>query len=83
MGLERNSSYHVLTTYIPYGMIVCVSWAAFWIKQKDSLLRIGITLVTLLTLSAKSATINEALPAVAYTKVVFLFFAQQIDKYIT
>ena len=64
-------------------MIVCVSWAAFWIKQKDSLLRIGITLVTLLTLSAKSATINEALPAVAYTKVVFLFFAQQIDKYIT
>jgi hypothetical protein len=53
-------------------MILIISWAPFWLKQKDTLARLGITLVTLFMASAKAADINESVPNVAYTKACFL-----------
>eukprot|EP00091_Calanus_sinicus_P018980 TRINITY_DN4541_c0_g1_i3.p1 TRINITY_DN4541_c0_g1~~TRINITY_DN4541_c0_g1_i3.p1 ORF type:complete len:363 (-),score=47.86 TRINITY_DN4541_c0_g1_i3:101-1189(-) len=70
LTLKRASSPYVLTEYVPYAMIVIISWAPFWLKQKDSLARIGITLATLFMASAKAAAINNVLPSVAYTKAI-------------
>jgi hypothetical protein len=78
LTLKRESSPYVATEYIPYSMIVSVSWAPFWLKQKDTLARIGITLVTLFMASAKAADINESLPNVAYTKVLCLLHSYYI-----
>eukprot|EP00092_Neocalanus_flemingeri_P035717 GFUD01038888.1.p1 GENE.GFUD01038888.1~~GFUD01038888.1.p1 ORF type:complete len:404 (+),score=52.81 GFUD01038888.1:37-1212(+) len=67
---ERAYSIHVLTIYIPYIMMVTVSWASFWVKQTDTLARIGINLGMLVMASAKAEKIAEGLPAVAYTKAI-------------
>jgi len=70
LNMMRNSSLPVLTVYIPYTMLLCVVYTVFWLKQGESLLRIGITLVMLLTATAKQETINQELPPMAYTKSI-------------
>merc|ERR1711970_1344547 len=68
--LERASSYHVVTMYIPYSMLVCLSWLAFWVDQKNILTRVVITLSVLLIMLEKSERGLEKVPNVAYTKAV-------------
>jgi len=70
LTMTRHSSYQVLTIYIPYTMVIVVSYSVFWLHQTNSLARLGISLCSLLTVAAKSALINMALPPVSYTKVV-------------
>jgi len=70
LTLTRHSSYQVLTIYIPYTMVILVSYSVFWLQQTDSLARLGISLSSLLTVSAKSALINLSLPPMSYTRVV-------------
>ena len=50
-------------------MIVILTWFTFWLKQRDSLLKVGMNLLLLLWIVTKNDDISEALPKVAYTKV--------------
>ena len=68
-GLKSEPSFHIVTVYIPYIMMIAVSFTSFWLKQKDTLTRIGINLVMLFMASTKSEKIMVTLPNVAYTKV--------------
>jgi len=68
--LARPYSNHILITYIPYMMIVILTWFTFWLKQRDSLLKVGINLLLLLWIVTKNNDISEGLPKVAYTKAI-------------
>ena len=67
-GLHQLS-YYVFTIYIPTFMTVCVSWMSFWLDHKSAPARVALTITTLLAMSTTTASINNSLPPVAYTKV--------------
>ena len=62
-------SYFLFTIYIPTFMTVCVSWMSFWLDHKSAPARVMLTITTLLAMSTTTASINNSLPPVAYTKV--------------
>ena len=31
--LDRQNGYHILQTYIPTMLMVCMSWVSFWLEQ--------------------------------------------------
>ena len=67
--LTRAYGSHILMTYVPYMMMVILTWFTFWLKPSDSMLKVGINLLILLWIVMKSDSLNQALPKVAYTKV--------------
>ena len=69
MQFKRQLSYYVFTIYIPTFMTVCVSWMSFWLDHKSAPARVMLTITTLLAMSTTTASINNSLPPVAYTKV--------------
>lgn len=84
LTFERQFSYYLLTIFIPTCILVIVSWLSFWIDPGAAPARVALGVTTLLTMSTKTASINAALPPVAYTKAVdvwtgvctfFVFFA--------
>ena len=56
-------------------MTVCVSWMSFWLDHKSAPARVMLTITTLLAMSTTTASINNSLPPVAYTKVNQSFMA--------
>merc|ERR1719233_2838005 len=70
LTLGRSSSYQVLTIYIPYTMFLCVAYTVFWLRQRESLLRLGIAVAMLLSAASKQEMINQELPPKAYAKSV-------------
>merc|ERR1719244_1436395 len=68
--LARAYGNHILITYIPYTMIVILTWFTFWLKLRDSVLKVGINLLLLLWIATKNDSISKALPKVAYTKAI-------------
>jgi len=82
--LQRESSYYIMTIYVPSVMLVTVSWLSFWLDPSQVLAKLFMGVSTLLTMSVQTASINRSLPPVAYTKaidtwtgvcVMFLFVA--------
>ena len=82
---KRQFSYYLITIYVPGCMLVIVSWVNFWLDPKVghnitiyfSILvlqavpaRVALGVTTLLTMSTQTASINSALPPVAYTKAI-------------
>ena len=65
---KRQFSYYLITIYVPGCMLVIVSWVNFWLDPKAVPARVALGVTTLLTMSTQTASINSALPPVAYTK---------------
>jgi len=51
-------------------MLVIVSWVSFWLDPHAVPARVALGVTTLLTMSTQTASINSALPPVAYTKAI-------------
>jgi len=68
--LTRAYGSHILMTYVPYMMMVIITWFTFWLKPSDSTVKVGINLLILLWITMKSDSLNQALPKVAYTKAI-------------
>ena len=67
---KRQFSYYLITIYVPGCMLVIVSWVNFWLDPKAVPARVALGVTTLLTMSTQTASINSALPPVAYTKAI-------------
>ena len=51
-------------------MLVIVSWVSFWLDPNAVPARVSLGVTTLLTMSTQTASINNSLPPVAYTKAI-------------
>ena len=51
-------------------MLVTVSWVSFWLDPNAVPARVSLGVTTLLTMSTQTASINNSLPPVAYTKAI-------------
>lgn len=65
---ERETSYYLMTVYIPVTMLVIVSWLGFFIGVNDQFLKSIISLLCLSTLMLALTVLNKELPRVSYTK---------------
>ena len=67
---KRQFSYYMITIYVPGCMLVIVSWVSFWLDPHAVPARVALGVTTLLTMSTQTASINNSLPPVAYTKAI-------------
>ena len=67
---KREFSYYLITIYVPCCMLVIVSWVSFWLDPNAVPARVSLGVTTLLTMSTQTASINNSLPPVAYTKAI-------------
>ena len=67
---KRQFSYYLITIYVPGCMLVVVSWVSFWLDPHAVPARVALGVTTLLTMSTQTASINNSLPPVAYTKAI-------------
>ena len=70
LTFKREFSYYLLTIYVPCCMLVIVSWVSFWLDPNAVPARVSLGVTTLLTMSTQTASINNSLPPVAYTKAI-------------
>ncbi len=77
---KRQFSYYLITIYVPGCMLVVVSWVSFWLDPHAVPARVALGVTTLLTMSTQTASINSALPPVAYTKAIDVWQASNCQS---
>ncbi|XP_045111698.1 glutamate-gated chloride channel alpha-like isoform X2 [Portunus trituberculatus] len=70
VALKRRISYHLMNTFLPSGLFVCVSWLTFLVPADQIPGRMVLTITTLLTLVSMFAAVREESPKVSYAKAV-------------
>ncbi|XP_071526959.1 gamma-aminobutyric acid receptor subunit pi-like [Panulirus ornatus] len=68
--LTRRISYHLMNTFLPSGLFVCVSWLTFLVPVDQVPGRMVLTITTLLTLVSMFAAVRQESPKVSYAKAV-------------
>jgi len=58
MSVRRKLSYHVVQTYVPSVLLVLITWLCFILPDSMIEARIGISMTTLLTLTAMFSSIR-------------------------
>ena len=79
LTFKREFSYYLLTIYVPCCMLVIVSWVSFWLDPNAVPARVSLGVTTLLTMSTQTASINNSLPPVAYTKAIDVWTGVRIN----
>lgn len=66
--------------YIPFVLLVTLSWLSLWIRSEEKCLRLGLLLVILYLMFNISHEVNEMLPPVSYTKAsdVWIGFCESL-----
>ncbi|KAI8798227.1 gamma-aminobutyric acid-grated chloride-ion channel/receptor, zeta subunit, partial [Biomphalaria glabrata] len=68
--LTRNVGFYIVQMYIPSMLIVMLSWISFWLNSNSVPGRVSLGLLTVLTMTTQSSSVNAALPRVSYTKAI-------------
>ncbi|XP_064609324.1 glycine receptor subunit alpha-2-like [Liolophura sinensis] len=73
--LERDHGYFILQVYIPSALIVLLSWVSFFLNVDAVPARISLGVLTVLTLTTQSSTLQASLPQVSYVKALDAWLA--------
>ncbi len=63
---ERYISYYLWQVVLPLGVVVMMSWSAFWLSRRDVGARIGVATSSVLTLIAHRFVLASLLPRLPY-----------------
>lgn len=63
---ERHISYYLWQVVLPLGVVVVMSWSAFWLGRRDVAARIGVATSSVLTLIAHRFILASLLPRLPY-----------------
>jgi len=66
VGLQRQTGYYVIKVLMPLVLIVCMSWAVFWIDPKVLPAQISVSASAILTLIAFQFSLGYLLPRLSY-----------------
>jgi hypothetical protein len=81
---RRQTQYYYLKVLLPLVLIVCMSWAAFWIDPENAGSQIGVATSSMLTLIAYRFMLGNLVPKVAYmTRLDYFILASTILVFIT
>ncbi|KAL5012323.1 hypothetical protein ScPMuIL_010874 [Solemya velum] len=73
--LARNIGHYIIQMYIPSFLIVMLSWVSFWLNVGSVPGRVSLGVLSVLTISTQSSSVNAALPQVSYTKAIDIWMA--------
>ncbi|KAK3099763.1 hypothetical protein FSP39_009232 [Pinctada imbricata] len=73
--LGRNILYYLVQMYIPSILVVMLSWISFWLNTNAVPGRISLGVLTVLTMTQQSSTVNASLPRVSYTKAIDIWMS--------
>ncbi|XP_060600728.1 glycine receptor subunit alpha-3-like isoform X2 [Ruditapes philippinarum] len=73
--LVRNIGYYVIQMYVPSLLIVMLSWLSFWLNVNSIPGRVTLGVLSVLTISTQSTSVNASLPRVSYTKAIDVWMA--------
>lgn len=73
--LVRNIGYYVIQMYVPSLLIVMLSWLSFWLNVNSIPGRVTLGVLSVLTISTQSSSVNASLPRVSYTKAIDIWMA--------
>ncbi|XP_045204896.2 glycine receptor subunit alpha-2-like [Mercenaria mercenaria] len=73
--LVRNIGYYVIQMYVPSLLIVTLSWLSFWLNVNSIPGRVTLGVLSVLTISTQSSSVNASLPRVSYTKAIDVWMA--------
>ncbi|CAL1267169.1 unnamed protein product [Larinioides sclopetarius] len=65
---QRKIGFYMIQLYIPFLLLVALSWLSFWIPPKMIALRLPLLLVVLYLMTNIGSGISERIPPVSYTK---------------
>ncbi|BFZ24039.1 hypothetical protein BsWGS_27078 [Bradybaena similaris] len=68
--MSRNVWFYMVQMYVPSILIVMLSWISFWLTVNSVPGRISLGLLTVLTMTTQSSSVNASLPRVSYTKAI-------------
>jgi hypothetical protein len=81
---RRHVWYYALKVLLPLALIVCMSWAAFWIDPENAASQIGVATSSMLTLIAYRFMLGNLLPKVAYmTRLDYFILGSTMLVFIT
>jgi hypothetical protein len=81
---HRQIQYYYLNVLVPLVLIVCMSWAAFWIDPENSGSQIGVATSSILTLIAYRFMLGNLLPKLGYmTRLDYFILASTILVFVT
>ena len=63
---ERYVTYYIWQVILPLGVVVVMSWAAFWVGRDNVGVRIGVATSSILTLIAQRFVLAHLLPRLPY-----------------
>lgn len=61
--------------YIPSILVVMLSWISFWLNVNAVPGRIALGVLTVLTMTTQSSSVNASLPRVSYTKAIDIWMS--------
>ena len=70
---ERSTSYYLWKVFVPLCLIVCASWAVFWIDPKQLGIRTGIGTAMMITIIAFLFSMQQILPQIDYLTRMDIF----------
>jgi len=78
---ERLIGNHLIKTYVPTFLIVCLSWFSFWMGMDAIPGRISLLVTAMLTLVTMFSGFNKDVPPVTYIKVTLDKLCVLDDKF--
>ncbi|OXA44653.1 glycine receptor subunit alphaZ1 [Folsomia candida] len=70
LQMRRNINYHFVQTCLPSILLILITWLCFLLPPDMVEVRIGISMTTLLTLTAMFGAVREQSPQVSYTMAI-------------
>lgn len=71
---ERQIGHHLIQTFAPSALVVCLSWFSFWLGLDAIPGRVTLLVTCMLTLVTMFTGLRADIPPVAYVKVRLLNF---------
>uniref|UniRef100_A0A1I8IYR8 Gamma-aminobutyric acid receptor subunit alpha-6 n=1 Tax=Macrostomum lignano TaxID=282301 RepID=A0A1I8IYR8_9PLAT len=72
--MRRSFGFYLMNTYAPFTLMVCISWAGFWIDARATPARVTISFLTVLAVVTQNAGAQmTGMPRVSYAKAIDLF----------
>lgn len=68
--IRRDIGYFFIQVFVPSILVVMLSWVSFWINIDGAPARVSLGLLTVLTTTTQSVSINDQMPRVSYIKAI-------------
>ncbi|GFR07984.1 glutamate-gated chloride channel [Trichonephila clavata] len=75
LQMKRQYGYYLTQIFVPFVLLVAVSWLSLWLDARAVILRLALILVLLFMMIMISIELQSLIPAVSYTKAIDIWIA--------